>query len=61
MTPAKDGSDNPPQVPHPVNVVDGIPDRAMSRSPWPCVVIAAVFFLWVGVLIYCGLAAVPQT
>jgi len=44
------------QVPEPVNVVDGIPDRAAHRPMWTWILIAAVFLTWIAFLIYCQLA-----
>ncbi len=39
-----------------VDVVDGIPDRSPHRSAWKYMLMAAVFVLWVGFLIYCATA-----
>ena len=43
-------------VPEPVNVVDGIPDRAPGKGTWQLILIAAVFLAWIALLIYCQLA-----
>jgi len=44
------------RVPEPVDVVDGIPDRAAHRPMWKWVLIAAAFLAWLAFLIYCQLA-----
>ena len=45
--------------PQPVDVVDGIPDRAENPPRWKYVLIAAVFLAWLGFLIYCAAAGNP--
>ena len=46
----------PNDIPDPVDVVDGIPDRSADRSVWKYVVMAAVFSAWLAFLAYCWLA-----
>ncbi|MGC9454513.1 MAG: hypothetical protein ACP5HU_06575 [Phycisphaerae bacterium] len=49
-----------PSEPHePVDVHDGIPDRAASPRRWPVLVLVGVFLCWVGFLIYCAAAGNP--
>ena len=40
----------PPPIPEPRDVVDGIPDRAARRPVWKYVLLAAAFAAWLGVL-----------
>ena len=46
-----------PLPPEPVDVVDGIPDRAARTPAWKYIVIAAIFLAWVAFLVYCWLAS----
>jgi hypothetical protein len=43
-------------VPQPVNVVDGIPDHAETRSRWRLPILLLIFAAWLGFLLYCLLA-----
>ena len=43
-------------VPEPVDVVEGIPDRSARPAVWQYVAIAAVFALWIAMLVYCAVA-----
>jgi len=45
-----------PEVPQPVDVVDGIPDRSLRPGRWKYVLIAVIFLAWVAFLVYCQLA-----
>ncbi len=45
-----------PASPAPVDVVDGIPDRARSPARWKYVALALIFLAWIAFLIYCLLA-----
>jgi hypothetical protein len=45
-----------PLPPEPIDVVDGIPDRAARTPRWRYVLLAAAGLAWVAVLIYCWLA-----
>ncbi len=45
-----------PDVPEPVDVVDGIPDRSGAPHRWKYAVLVLIFLGWVGFLIYCALA-----
>jgi len=49
-------SDKPQTPPAPVDVVDGIPDRASRRPAWKYVAIVAVFLVWLAALVYIQLA-----
>jgi len=49
------------EVPKPVNVVDGIPDRAANGARWKRWLIVAAFLAWLGFLLYCQLAGNPQS
>ena len=40
----------------PVDVIDGIPDRSAKRSWWKYTLLAMIFAVWLGFLIYCCLA-----
>jgi len=44
------------ELPEPVNVVDGIPDRRERTPVWKYVLIAVVFLAWLAFLIYCAAA-----
>ena len=48
------------EIPSPVNVVDGIPDRAAKGPKWKYWALAVVFLLWVAFLIYCTFAGGPE-
>lgn len=41
-----------PQLPPPVDVVDGIPDRSASRPRWKLLLLAAIFVVWLAFLIW---------
>lgn len=47
------------EVPDPVDVVDGIPDRSSRPRGWKYAALAAVFIGWLAFLIYCALAGSP--
>lgn len=40
-----------PEPPIARDVVDGIPDRAVSRPAWKYVLLAIAFLAWLGVLV----------
>ena len=40
----------------PVDVVDGIPDRAKNRPVWKLTLIVVIFMVWMAFLIYCAAA-----
>jgi hypothetical protein len=44
------------EVPPPLDVVDGIPDRSSTRPAWKYVLMAAAFLGWLAFLVYCWLA-----
>ena len=46
-------------LPEPVNVVDGIPDRRERTPAWKYVLIAVMFLGWLAFLIYCAAAGNP--
>ena len=46
----------PAELPQPVNVVDGIPDRREGTPAWKYVLIGGVFAAWLAFLIYCAAA-----
>jgi len=46
----------PRQIPEPVDVADGIPDRRANPPKWRYALLAAIFAAWVAFLIYCQLA-----
>jgi|GEM_PF-1735267 len=54
------GRDKPPErerpAPQPVDVVDGVPDRAPSRPLWKLLLLAGIFLAWVAFLVYCAVA-----
>jgi len=50
---AKPAAAKGPAITLPVDVVDGIPDRAAKRPIWKYLVLLAIFLAWVGFLIYC--------
>lgn len=43
----------PPEIRPPVDIVDGIPDRAARRPLWKYIVLLVIFLAWVAFLIYC--------
>jgi len=45
-----------PDLPPPVNVVDGIPDRAEHAPLWKYLAVAGVFLAWLAFLVYCAAA-----
>lgn len=51
MTQAEQTVEDQALPPEPVNVVDGIPDRAAHRPLWKYLVLVGVFLAWLGVLI----------
>ena len=63
MTKRRDESPsrNHPREPaaEPVDLVEGIPDRAVRPALWKYVLIAAIFLAWLAFLIYCQTAAAP--
>lgn len=44
------------QLPEPVDVIDGIPDRASRRPRWIFVLLGGIFIAWVLFLIYVRIA-----
>jgi hypothetical protein len=62
MTKKDDKTDaqNQRDCPQPVDVVDGIPDRAIERPTWRFVLLGAIFALWVAFLIYVAAAGGPS-
>jgi hypothetical protein len=40
----------------PIDVVDGIPDRAAKPAKWKYILIALIFLAWVAFLLYCLLS-----
>jgi hypothetical protein len=55
----RDDPPKAPDLPPPVDVVDGIPDRRPTTPRWRYAVIAAVFLAWLGFLVYCAAAGNP--
>ena len=51
----------PADVSDPVDVVDGIPDRSGSPRLWKYVLLAAIFVVWLGVLILSAILGAPAT
>lgn len=45
--------------PEPVDLVDGIPDRAARAPLWRYLLLAAIALAWGAVLVYCWLAGNP--
>ncbi len=43
-------------LPEPIDVVDGIPDRSKNPAAWKYLLIVLIFAGWVAFLIYCGIA-----
>jgi len=61
---SKQSKPNPtaaPPPPEPVNVVDGIPDRAPTSPRWKFVVILLVFLAWVGFMVFVQIAGRPAS
>ena len=56
QSPAKDKAPQPPQ---PVDVVDGVPDRAENPPKWKYFALLGIFAAWVAFLVYCHLAGGP--
>ena len=48
--------DTTPRIPEPVNVADGVPDRAKTPSRRRLVAVIVVFAAWCAFLVYCLLA-----
>ena len=48
-----------PAPPRPVDVVDGIPDRAARAPLWRYLLLVGLFLAWLGFLIYCAAAGAP--
>jgi hypothetical protein len=46
-------------VPPPVDIVDGIPDRCEHAPKWKYILLAVVFVAWLAFLIYCAAAGRP--
>jgi hypothetical protein len=42
-----------PRLTEPVDVVDGIPDRAARAAWWKYLLLAAIGLAWLAVLVYC--------
>lgn len=57
--PAQPQAQRRPPPPEPVDVVGGIPDRSAKPAWWKLALLALIFGLWVGFLIYCGIAGAP--
>ena len=53
------GKQAPPPL-EPIDVVDGVPDRAPSSRPWQYAVLALIFAAWVAFLLYCQMAGRPS-
>ena len=49
----------PPPIPEPRDVVDGIPDRAARRPVWKYVLLAVIFLAWMAFLVYCAVTGSP--
>ena len=47
---------NAPAPRDPVNVIDGMPDVSPNRAWWKYAALAAIFVVWMLVLVYCWLA-----
>jgi hypothetical protein len=47
------------ECPRPVDIVDGIPDRAIERPTWRFVLLGAIFAAWIAFLIYVAAAGGP--
>lgn len=45
-----------PPPPEPIDMVDGIPDRAARAPLWRYLLLVAVGLAWIAVLVYCWLA-----
>jgi hypothetical protein len=45
-----------PEIPRPVDVYEGIPDRSAKPAKRVYLVIALVFLAWVAFLVYCAVA-----
>jgi len=45
--------------PEPVDVVDGVPDRAARAPLWRYLLLLGIFLAWLGFLIYCAAAGNP--
>ena len=54
---AKTAEADPP--PKPRDVVDGVPDVSSNRPAWKYALIAVIFLVWTGFLIYCSIAGSP--
>ena len=48
------------QLPEPIDVVDGIPDRSSNPAVWKYLLIFLIFAAWVAFLVYCGIAGRPS-
>lgn len=59
QSPAKDKAHQPPQPLPPVDIVDGIPDRAENPPKWKYFALAGIFAAWVAFLVYCHVAGGP--
>jgi hypothetical protein len=55
----REPQDRPPAVTEPVDVADGIPDRAAETPVWKYVVVAAVFVGIVSFLVTCLILGAP--
>lgn len=53
MSPPEKKPVKAPVAAPPVNVVDGIPDRASHRPAWKYVLIVLIFLAWLAFLLYC--------
>lgn len=45
--------------PRPMDMVDGVPDVSPRRPAWKYALIAGVFAVWAGFLVYCAMAGNP--
>ena len=43
----------------PVDVVDGIPDHSASARVWKYVLLAAIFVVWLGLLVLAAILGAP--
>lgn len=53
------GSRGGDQLPEPVDVVEGVPDRSSDPALWKYLALAVIFVAWVCLLLLCLLAGAP--
>ena len=46
-------------IPQPVDVHEGVPDRAANRPAWRWVAMIVLFVAWISFLVYCWLGGNP--